>query len=529
MKLDKRPFSSIEEHDNKIIEWWNKAVQHEDEVWILGDISFHSAEKTIEIFNSLNGTKRLVVGNHDRKLLKNNDVRELFAEIVDYKELKLEDGTGIVLSHNPIPFYNHNNHGWYHLYGRLHNDYTYEELEKLKDSMLQNNKQELRMYNVGCMLSYMNYSPKTLEEIINGYGEIKERRKKYLQGNKFIYGLADIIASAVYLTPEVSIDEIIKRICPAVLAFGAFVSNQKNRVKAVYDFIKSYDVANYTYEEIKVKEQELYRPEKEIQVIYDKFLSIHPVYLIYENPYGKYYAISDIHGYLDILHDTVKNISLKMNDKLFFLGDYIDGGPHSRQTLEYLYNLQKRFPKNVVILKGNHEELFLQWLADDIEIGFLQEDKGLNTIKTFLKDNQLAIIADYLKKGKTLFEVNSIVKKYIKKNYPELIEWIKAMPLYYETAYNIFVHAGIDEDAWDNWTLTTEDYVYTQKYPHTTGKFYKDIIAGHIGVSEIAGDKNFHDIYFDGENHYYIDSTVEISRKLNLLVYDTETGEYTFM
>lgn len=240
------------------------------------------------------------------------------------------------------------------------------------------------------------------------------------------------------------------------------------------------------------------------------------------------YALTDIHGYLDILKETMKKVDLSDDNKLIFLGDYIDGGPYSRQTLEYIFNLQKQIPENVIVLKGNHEEYFIDWLEEDIEIGFLNEDKNLNTIKTFLKDNQFDIIADYLKKGKTLFEINSIIKKYIKKNFPELIEWIKNLPLYYETNRQIFVHAGIDEEAGEYWQLTTEDYYFTQKFPAVKGQFYKDIIAGHIGTSALAEDKNFHNIYYDGESHYYLDSTVEISQKLNVLIYDTETNKYTF-
>ena len=34
------------------------------------------------------------------------------------------------------------------------------------------------------------------------------------------------------------------------------------------------------------------------------------------------------------------------------------------------------------------------------------------------------------------------------------------------------------------------------------------IVAGHTGTAEISGDPGFHDIYFDGESHYYIDGTV---------------------
>lgn len=243
---------------------------------------------------------------------------------------------------------------------------------------------------------------------------------------------------------------------------------------------------------------------------------------------SKIYALTDIHGYFDILKETMKKVDLSDDNKLIFLGDYIDGGPHSRQTLEYLYNLQKQFPENVIVLRGNHEDMFVDWFENNVNIGILQEDEGLNTLKTFLKDNQFDIIVNYLRKGKTLYEINSIVKKYIKKNYPELIEWIKKMPLYYETEDQIFVHAGVDEEAGEYWKLTTEDYYFTGKYPATKGQFIKDIIAGHVGVSTIANDKNFHDIYFDGESHYYLDSTVEISQKLNLLVYDTETNKYTF-
>lgn len=243
---------------------------------------------------------------------------------------------------------------------------------------------------------------------------------------------------------------------------------------------------------------------------------------------SKIYALTDIHGYFDILKETMKKVDLSDDNKLIFLGDYIDGGPHSRQTLEHLYNLQKQFPENVIVLRGNHEDMFVDWFENHVNIGILQEDEGLNTLKTFLKDNQFDNIVNYLRTGKTLYEINNIVKKYIKKNYPELIKWLKELPLYYETEKQIFVHAGVDEEAGEYWKLTTEDYYFTGKYPATKGQFIKDIIAGHIGTSALAEDKNFHDIYFDGESHYYIDSTVEVSHKLNLLIYDTETNKYIF-
>ena len=41
-----------------------------DEVWILGDIGFYRVDKIVRILNSLNGVKRLCLGNHDGHYMK---------------------------------------------------------------------------------------------------------------------------------------------------------------------------------------------------------------------------------------------------------------------------------------------------------------------------------------------------------------------------------------------------------------------------------------------------------------------------
>lgn len=53
-----------------------------------------------------------------------------------------------------------------------------------------------------------------------------------------------------------------------------------------------------------------------------------------------------------------------------------------------------------------------------------------------------------------------------------------------------------------------------------------DIIAGHIGTAVISGDPGFHDIYFDGDSHYYIDGTVPDSGVIPVLMADTEKDKY---
>lgn len=166
LAFDNRPFKDTEEHDMALIERWNSVVGMDDDVWILGDFSWYSVMKTIEIYKQLNGVKHLVVGNHDHKLLRNKDIQALFAEITNYKEIDFGNNCGVVLSHYPIPCFNHHYYGWYHLYGHVHNSFEWNMMERVKYEMVALYDKPCNMFNVGCMIPYMDYTPRTLEEII---------------------------------------------------------------------------------------------------------------------------------------------------------------------------------------------------------------------------------------------------------------------------------------------------------------------------------------------------------------------------
>ena len=166
MSFDNREFPSIEAHDEALIQNWNEAVGIDDDVWVLGDISWYPATKTIEIFKRLNGTKHLCIGNHDKKLLRNKDVQSLFSEIVDYKEIQIASDSGVVLCHYPIPCFNHHYYGWYHLYGHVHNSFEWNMMKHIKYEMETLYDVPCRMYNVACMIPGMDYTPRTLDEII---------------------------------------------------------------------------------------------------------------------------------------------------------------------------------------------------------------------------------------------------------------------------------------------------------------------------------------------------------------------------
>ena len=166
LAFDNRPFVDIEKHDQTIIENWNNVVGIDDDVYILGDISWHNATKTIEIFKELNGCIHLIKGNHDVKLLRNKDIQKLFVEITDYKELDLGDNKIVILSHYPIPCFNKHYYGSYHLYGHVHTSFEWNMMENIKRQMVELYMKPCNMWNVGAMIDYMDYTPRTLEEII---------------------------------------------------------------------------------------------------------------------------------------------------------------------------------------------------------------------------------------------------------------------------------------------------------------------------------------------------------------------------
>ena len=58
-----RPFDSIKEHDEHIVQCWNEVVGPQDHIWHLGDIAMH--KRDLAILDRCNGHKRLVPGNHD--------------------------------------------------------------------------------------------------------------------------------------------------------------------------------------------------------------------------------------------------------------------------------------------------------------------------------------------------------------------------------------------------------------------------------------------------------------------------------
>ena len=213
----------------------------------------------------------------------------------------------------------------------------------------------------------------------------------------------------------------------------------------------------------------------------------------------KIYCISDVHGFLAEFEEALSLVIEHLEEpdtKLCLMGDYIHGGADNYGVLDKIISLQNRYGEDkIIVLLGNHEEFVLTGYS------------SINSM-SMIEDNEYD-------------DGDDQDDKYIC--------WLENLPRYYTEGNTIFVHAGIDEDAGDMWEWGTSDEIFVSKYPAETGKIEgleMKVVAGHVGTAEISGDPRFHDIYYDGDSHYYIDGTVMDSGVIPVLLVDTEEDKY---
>ncbi|MBQ6333107.1 MAG: metallophosphoesterase family protein [Clostridia bacterium] len=177
IRFDNRPFENVAEMNVRLLENWNKRVTEEDTVIILGDFIWAKEPEWMNYLPFFKGNKVLIRGNHDPKEFS-REVRHQFLDVRDYKELT-DGGKRVILSHYPMPFHRaaYGENCWM-LYGHVHMTREYDLLQQfrkgIKASCTVKGYAQGNFVNVGCMLPYMGYTPRTLEEIIEGDRKVNE-------------------------------------------------------------------------------------------------------------------------------------------------------------------------------------------------------------------------------------------------------------------------------------------------------------------------------------------------------------------
>lgn len=147
--MDNRPFETLEEMKQTLVNNWNTIINDNDEVYILGDLSFESPQKVNELLTNLKGIKHLIVGNHDEYLSSKKFDRTLFETITIASEVNYK-GHKFVMSHYPMYVNDLPTRNIIALHGHTHKREMYHW----------NNT-----YNVGCM--HYDYKPVNLDCFIS--------------------------------------------------------------------------------------------------------------------------------------------------------------------------------------------------------------------------------------------------------------------------------------------------------------------------------------------------------------------------
>jgi serine/threonine protein phosphatase 1 len=156
-------------------------------------------------------------------------------------------------------------------------------------------------------------------------------------------------------------------------------------------------------------------------------------------PGQRCYAVGDIHGELSMALALVEQISEDHKRRgdiaethLIFLGDFIDRGPQSRETVEWLASYPPTFATSH-FLRGNHEDAFLAVLdGDESDLIGWRKFGGRETLASYgIGDKAVAM-------GGPFFRGE------LREKVPEShILFLRSLKDYVQLGDYLFVHAGI--------------------------------------------------------------------------------------
>lgn len=223
-------------------------------------------------------------------------------------------------------------------------------------------------------------------------------------------------------------------------------------------------------------------------------------------------VIGDIHGGLRALEQVLQRAEVTVNDKLIFLGDYVDGWSQSPQVLDFLINLQQTH--NCIFVRGNHDALLCDWL--------LGNHHKLNENLWLVHGGQATITA--------YKSVNAETRN-------KHITFLESLQDYYLDSTNrLFIHAGFtnlkgvaheyfsklfywDRTLWETALAMDKSLNINSPFYPNRFKIYTYIYIGHTPVTKIG-----HDIPVNIANIWNVDTGAGFAGKLT--IFDVETHKY---
>ena len=191
------------------------------------------------------------------------------------------------------------------------------------------------------------------------------------------------------------------------------------------------------------------------------------------------YAIGDIHGRSDLLKQmfTVIDADVARNPINrpieVFLGDYIDRGPDSAQTLDLL--IERSLSRETVFLKGNHEAFFLEVLRDPTKLEDWPKFGGLQTLMSY--GIQPTLNPDASEQADLINALSSVIGR-------DHLNFLRGLKPSYVCGDFFFVHAGVRPGIPLDEQQETDLLWIRNEFLDSDENFGKFIVHGHTAVKQ---------------------------------------------
>ena len=150
----------------------------------------------------------------------------------------------------------------------------------------------------------------------------------------------------------------------------------------------------------------------------------------------KTFVIGDVHGRRAQLSALLAMLPRdEAADTLVFLGDFIDRGPDAPGVVCDVIELQRANPEHVVTLRGNHEQMLLDYVDECSPLWLSPVSGGERTFQ------QYTGMMPFWKKEE---ELERSRDEFLKLVPSEHLEFFRNLSLYHEDDYALYVHAGLD-------------------------------------------------------------------------------------
>lgn len=223
-------------------------------------------------------------------------------------------------------------------------------------------------------------------------------------------------------------------------------------------------------------------------------------------------VISDLHGCYDEFNALLHKVKYQSEqDQLILLGDYVDRGPRSKEVVDQIMQLHQDY--GVVVLKGNHDQLFLDAILKNEDARWLRNG-ARQTLSSYCN-------LSYPPEGLNQ-ETYEEAKVLIKSHFSHHLEFLSSLPLYYETATHLFVHAGINPFYANFRDQPEDDFIWIREMFHDQAtNLDKIVVFGHTPTVHLHERA---DIWFQNDK-IGIDGACAYGKQLNALEIN-EDGSY---